>query len=86
MDRGETYIVKTHWGTFRMDARSYRDYLQGKSWISWVPGRKDADPAAKGTLPELPPEVTEDALRLRGGASSEDPYGFCLRQFPAPVR
>lgn len=82
MDRGETYIVKTHWGTFRMDARSYRDYLQGKSWISWVPGRKDADPAAKGMLPELPPEVTDAALRLRGGASAEDPYEFCLRQFP----
>ena len=28
MDREDTYVVKTRWGTFRLDARAYRDYLQ----------------------------------------------------------
>ena len=33
------YEVKTHWGWFRLDEGAYRDYLQGKLWITWKPGR-----------------------------------------------
>ncbi len=82
MDREDTYVVKTRWGTFRLDARAYRDYLQGRSWIGWVPGRKDAGPAVDGVSPELPPEVTEAAIKLRGDASAGDPSDLLLRRFP----
>ncbi len=82
MDREDTYVVKTRWGTFRLDARAYRDYLQGRSWIGWMPGRRNAVPAVDGVSPELPPEVTEAALKLRGDASAADPYDFLLRRFP----
>ena len=33
------YVVTTHWGTFSLDEASYQDYLTGKLWICWDPGK-----------------------------------------------
>lgn len=37
----EKHPVQTHWGSFLLDEGAYRDYLLGKLWITWVPGRQE---------------------------------------------
>jgi hypothetical protein len=63
MENGARYVVKTHWGTFSLDEASYRDYLAGKLWISWTPGK----PKTPTRSPDdcAPPNVTNRALALR---------------------
>ena len=62
MKNGARYVVTTHWGTFSLDEGSYQDYLAGKLWICWIPG--------KPVLPQptanryVPPNVTDRAFRL----------------------
>ena len=63
MKNGARYVVTTHWGTFSLDEGSYQDYLAGKLWICWSPGKKEpTQPAANGYVP---PNVTERAISLR---------------------
>ena len=81
-DRDDTYVVKTHWGTFRLDYRSYQDYLEGRSWISYKPGKKDTGSAVQGTPPELLPEISDMALKIRMMASCGDAYLRYKRVFP----
>ena len=66
MENYARYVVTTHWGTFSLDEASYRDYLDGKLWISWVPGK----PKDKNRVPDdcVPPNVTEQAIALRENA------------------
>ena len=35
----ESYEVRTHWGWFRLDRGAYEDYLAGKLWITYIPGK-----------------------------------------------
>ena len=68
------YEIKTCWGWFRLDERAYRDYLAGKLWICWAPRhlqRSDAEPSQPQTLP---PNISDDAVRLRELAVKK---GFC---------
>ena len=39
MKNGARYVVTTHWGTFSLDEGAYQDYLAGKLWICWTPGK-----------------------------------------------
>lgn len=39
MKNGARYVVTTHWGTFSLDEGSYQDYLAGRLWICWEPGK-----------------------------------------------
>ena len=66
MKTGARYVVKTHWGTFSLDEGSYRDYLAGKLWISWVPGKLQETKATCNNC--LPPDVTDRAIALRDQA------------------
>ena len=66
MENGARYVVTTHWGTFSLDAASYQDYLAGKHWISWTPG-KPQEPK-QNTDGHVPPNVTDWALSLRDQA------------------
>ena len=81
-DREETYVVKTHWGTFRLDARSYKDYLEGRSWISYMPGKRQAEKAESEVPPGIPEEVSELALKFRFFAAKKDVYNKCRQAFP----
>ena len=63
MKNGARYVVTTHWGTFSLDEGAYQDYLAGKLWICWSPGKKEpTQPAVNGYVP---PNVTERAISLR---------------------
>ena len=63
MKNGARYVVTTHWGTFSLDEGSYQDYLAGKLWICWTPGKHEQkQPAANGYVPD---NVTERAISLR---------------------
>lgn len=62
MKNGARYVVTTHWGTFSLDEGAYQDYLAGKLWICWTPGK----PAEKkiDTSCSSPPHVSDSALDL----------------------
>ena len=65
MKNGARYVVSTHWGTFSLDEGSYQDYLAGKLWICWTPGK----PNQQHTPSEhIPVNVTERAVALQDQA------------------
>ena len=67
------YEVKTHWGWFRLDEGAYRDYLEGKLWITWKPGK--AAPEKQEIPAELmPANISEQAVQLRDTASRHGAY------------
>lgn len=70
MKNGARYVVTTHWGTFSLDEGSYQDYLAGKLWICWTPGKPDSQhtPAE-----HIPVNTTEQAITLRDQA---DKFGI----------
>ena len=62
MKNGARYVVTTHWGTFSLDEGSYQDYLAGKLWICWTPGKPDQQ---KASAAHMPANVTDRAIALR---------------------
>ena len=76
----EQHIVKTHWGTFRLDDAAYASYLEGKLWINW--GAPAARQEAKPAKPYIPLNVSEEAIRLRDQAARQDVYAFLQEKFP----
>lgn len=78
----EYYDVKTYWGWFRLDRGAYEDYLAGKLWITWVPGKRQELIAASKEEPALSPDVTEDALRLRDLSAKQGLYVTLQTAFP----
>ena len=76
------YEVQTHWGWFRLDEGAYCDYLAGKLWITWKPGRQSPPPENGLTEQALPPHVTQEAVRLRDEAAGADLLFFLQERFP----
>ena len=66
MEKGARYVVTTHWGTFSLDEGAYQDYLAGRLWICWTPGKKQQPEANTGGA--VPPNVTGRAISLRDQA------------------
>jgi len=62
MKNGARYVVTTHWGTFSLDEGSYQDYLAGKLWICWTPGKPETQHTPADYIPI---NVTERAISLR---------------------
>ena len=62
MKNGARYVVTTHWGTFSLDECSYQDYLAGKLWICWTPGKTNQQQAPTD---HIPVNVTDRAIALR---------------------
>ena len=79
---GEYYEVHTHWGWFRLDEGAYRDYLAGKLWITWHPGEHPSPQADGPTTPCMPPNVSEEAVRLRDTAAKREIYSFLQECYP----
>ena len=65
MGNGAKYVVTTHWGTFSLDEGAYQDYLAGRLWISWNPGKSEPLQTVSGCVP---PNVTDRAIVLRDQA------------------
>ena len=65
MKNGARYVVTTHWGTFSLDEGSYQDYLAGKLWICWTPGKPEQQIAPSD---HLPINITDRAVNLRDQA------------------
>ena len=63
MEKGARYVVTTHWGTFSLDEGAYHDYLAGRLWISWTPGKPTA--AQQSVDTHLPANITDRAISLR---------------------
>ena len=77
----ESYEVRTHWGWFRLDRGAYEDYLAGKLWITWIPG-KPKEQAEQQKEDVLPPNVTDAAIRLRDLAYRHGAYVTFQSAFP----
>ncbi len=73
------YKVKTDWGWMTLDEASYRDYLQGKLWINSAPR---SERQATKMAPALPPNVSEEAVRLRDMAAKQGVYPLLQRLVP----
>ncbi len=71
------YRVQTHWGYFSLDEDSYQDYLAGKLWIIWKPGKTET-PKPEAELTHL----SAEAIRLRESAQA-DAYSLLQVRFPA---
>lgn len=65
MKNGARYVVTTHWGTFSLDEGSYQDYIAGKLWICWTPGKPEQ---LHTPSDHVPANVTERAVTLRDQA------------------
>ena len=65
MKNGARYVVTTHWGTFSLDEGSYQDYLAGKLWICWAPGKLNQQQTHSD---HILVNVTERAVALRDQA------------------
>ena len=65
MKNGARYVVTTHWGTFSLDEGSYQDYLAGKLWICWNPGKPSQQTVQTD---HIPINVTDRAVALRDQA------------------
>ena len=65
MKNGARYVVTTHWGTFSLDEGSYQDYLAGKLWICWTPGKPNQQQVHTDHVPIY---VTDRAIALRDQA------------------
>ena len=53
------YEVHTYWGWFRLDEGAYQDYLAGKLWITWVPGKSNQSHPVGSD----PVHVSDEALK-----------------------
>ena len=62
MKNGVRFVVTTHWGTFSLDEGSYQDYLNGKHWICWAPGKPEREQNSAG---QIPANITDRAVSLR---------------------
>ncbi len=78
----ESYKVHTYRGWFRLDCGAYQDYLAGKLWITWVPGDQTASKPLEESLQALPPNITDEAVRLRDAAANRDICFFLREHFP----
>ena len=71
------YEVHTYWGWFRLDEGAYQDYLAGKLWITWVPGK----PNQSHPVGSDPVHVSDEALKYRELAARSDAYTVCYQFF-----
>ena len=71
------YEVHTYWGWFRLDEGAYQDYLAGKLWITWVPGKPDQSHPVGSD----PVHVSDEALKYRELAARSDAYTVCYQFF-----
>lgn len=78
----EWYEVQTHWGWFRLDCGAYEDYLAGKLWITWVPGKRGQQTSSLPKGATLPPDVSEDAVCLRDLSLRQGLYATLQARFP----
>ena len=76
------YEVKTHWGWFRLDEGAYRDYLQGKLWITWKPGRTQEQKKIDGAVELMPTNISEEAVQLRDKAGRYGVYSTLQQLIP----
>ncbi len=78
----EWYEVHTYWGWFRLDRGAYEDYLRGSLWITWIPGRLNLSAAEDPDVNPLPPDASEEAVRLRDTAAKCNLFQFLKEHFP----
>ena len=71
------YEVHTYWGWFRLDEGAYQDYLAGKLWITWVPGKSNQSHPVGSD----PVHVSDEALKYRELAARSDAYTVCYQFF-----
>ena len=76
------YDVKTHWGWFRLDEGAYRDYLEGRLWITWKPGKTQEPQKIEEAAALMPADISEEAVKLRDLAGRNGVYNTLQNMVP----
>lgn len=76
------YEVKTHWGGFRLDEGAYRDYLEGRLWITWKPGKSQEPQKIEEAAELMPADISEEAVKLRDMSGRYGVYNTLQNMVP----
>lgn len=80
---GETmYEITTQWGKVRLDERSYRDYLNGRSWLSTTFDPMAPVSSQMTQAAECPRNVSQQAIELRETATKIGVEETAQKHFP----
>ena len=81
------YEITTQWGKFRLDERSYQDYLDGRSWLcaAFNPMTPVRSPLTHDVA--CPCDVSQQAIELRDMAAKGGVEETAQKRFPSsPVK
>ena len=80
---GETmYEITTQWGKFKLDERSYQDYLDGRSWLCTAFDPMKPKHSQQTRVEVCPHNVSQRALELRDAAAKTSVGETIQRNFP----
>lgn len=84
MTNEAVYEVSTQWGSIRLDEQSYRDYLDGRSWLSSAfdfKGKGTAKTTA-AAMEDCPRDISRQAINLRSEADKAGVWETVQHDFP----
>ena len=80
---GETmYEITTQWGKFKLDERSYQDYLDGRSWLCAAFEPIKPKHSQQTQVEICPHNVSQRAIELREAAAKTGVGETIRRNFP----
>lgn len=80
---GETmYEITTQWGKFKLDERSYQDYLDGRSWLCAAFEPTKPKHSQQTQVEVCPHNVSQRAIELRETAAKTGVGEIIRRNFP----
>lgn len=80
---GETmYEITTQWGKFKLDERSYQDYLDGRSWLCAAFEPIKPKHSQQTQVEVCPHNVSQRAIELREAAAKTGVGETIRRNFP----
>lgn len=82
MTNDAVYEVSTQWGSIRLDEQSYRDYLDGRSWLSSAFDVMGTAKTRTETVEACPRDISRQAISYRSEADKADVWETVQRGFP----
>ena len=85
MTNEAVYEVSTQWGSIRLDEQSYRDYLDGRSWLSSAFDTKGTAKTTAAAMEDCPRDISGQAINLRSEADKAGVWETVQHGFPGMV-
>lgn len=83
MTNEAVYEVSTQWGSIRLDEQSYRDYLDGRSWLSSAFDVKGTIKTTAVTAEDCPRDISRQAIGYRSEADKAGVWETVQHGFPS---